>query len=301
MTLPPTQVQHYYRLWLPLLQFANQQLGLFSDLRGTAGPDSIDRDRAIKVRDALWENDRILDRFVEENPVGFQSEALAILKSWKHRRTGEFFVYKVFKKHGIFINQKEKPEVFEVKGLQSSFDEILPFFPILVQTVLLPFQGELIADGLFASYSVYFGKGIQAELKDIYNDAKERGTIITTLVPLEQPPLRDALLAKAEATNKRVLSVLQKHEYKSGLSANTVERDQVVASDFARYLLGQQPLPVSLRDFITEDVLRYMQSLPEAGRKTARISLKRFTNFLRDTGRLDWDEADHILKELKQA
>ena len=144
-----------------------------------------------------------------------------------------------------------------------------------------------------------FGSGIRGELKDIYDDAKERGAVVTTLIPEAQPHSREDMLAKAEATNKKVLAAFQKHEYRSGLSTNTVERDQGVASAFAVYLMGHQLLPISLRDFQIEDVLHYMKSIPETGRKTPQISLKRFITFLRDTGRLDWEKSEIILVRLK--
>lgn len=73
-----------------------------------------------------------------------------------------------------------------MKCLYSSFEEMLgPYIPTLVKTVLLPFGKEIIADGLIQSYNLTFGSGIRGELKKIYDDAKERGAIITTLLPLQ--------------------------------------------------------------------------------------------------------------------
>ena len=173
MTLPPAQFQLFFRMMRPLLRFSNQQLNLFPDLQGNAGPDGFDKDRAIKARDALWENDLILNQFIQQNPAGLAQADLDTLKSWKYRRTGNFFIYKVLKKHGIFINQEGKQEVFEVKGLQNAFDELLPFFPILVRTVLLPFEGEIVVDGLFTSHGISYlvGSPLQSRLQAVHTSS----------------------------------------------------------------------------------------------------------------------------------
>jgi hypothetical protein len=39
--------------------------------------------------------------------------------------------------------------------------------------------------------------------------------------------------------------------------------------------------------------------VPEPVKKQTNLSLKRFVSFLRDTGRLDWDEAENLLDILK--
>ena len=85
-----------------------------------------------------------------------------------------------------------------------------PYIPVLAETVLLPFGDEIITDGLLQSYNLMFGSGIRGELKEIYDDAKERGAIITTLLPNQQIPTRESLAAKAEITNEKVLDAFHK-------------------------------------------------------------------------------------------
>ena len=77
-------------------------------------------------------------------------EDLQIVESRKHRRQGEFIIFKALKNYVVFIAQDESAERFTVKGLQSSFEEILgPAIPDLDKTVLLPFADEIVADGLY--------------------------------------------------------------------------------------------------------------------------------------------------------
>jgi len=59
---------------------------------------------------------------------------------------------------------------------------------VLVQTVLLPFQGMIVYDGLLASYNITFGGGIRRMLNESYNEAKARQGIVTSL-PMSETPL----------------------------------------------------------------------------------------------------------------
>jgi hypothetical protein len=124
----------------PLLHFANEELKVVPNLSGQGPKDSIDVNLAMKVRDALWGNEAVLDKFIAKNPAQLSPDDLMIAESWKHRRQGQFIIFKVLKKHAIFISQDHRADVFAVKGLYSSFEEMLgPYIPALVETVLLPF------------------------------------------------------------------------------------------------------------------------------------------------------------------
>jgi hypothetical protein len=41
-------------------------------------------------------------------------------------------------------------------------------------------------------------------------------------------------------------------------------------------------------------------AMPEKERKPVNLSIKRFLLFMRETGRLDWDEAEDMLDSVKQ-
>jgi hypothetical protein len=58
--------------------------------------------------------------------------------------------------------------------------------PLYVKTVLLPFQGKIVCDGLFEIYNLYFGGGIKRSLKETYMRAKQNHRIIDTLEPSPQ-------------------------------------------------------------------------------------------------------------------
>lgn len=301
MCLPIAQVDRFYQIWRPMLHFANEEFKLIPILPGKGPKDSIDVNLAIKVRDALWKHETVLDKFIATNPAQISPEDLLIAESWKYRRQGQFIIFRVLKKHAIFISQDKRADVFAVKCLYSSFEEMLgPYIPALVDTVLLPFGSEIITDGLLQSYNLLFGSGIRGELKEMYDDAKERGAIITTLLPNRQIPTRESLAAKAEATNKKVLDAFTKHQYRSGRSQKTVERDLLTVTGFAHFLRSGQPEPASLRDFNREALNSFLISVAEKERRLVSLSIKRFLSFNQDTGRLNWDEAEDMLELVKQ-
>ena len=117
MVLPTHQVDRFYRMWRPLLTFVNDTLKVVPSISGAGATDSIDVSKAVEVRNALWENEAILDRFIEENPAQLPSEDLDILKTWKYHRQGDFILFKVLKKHSIFISQDETSDVFAERSL----------------------------------------------------------------------------------------------------------------------------------------------------------------------------------------
>lgn len=291
MTLPAPQTERFYAIWKPLLFFANQQRQLVPALLDAAPNAQLDLPDVFKIRQAIWEDEALLDAFITQNPAQLSAENLALAASWKHRRSGKFFVFKHLKKHSIFIDDG-RGEVFAVKGLYSSIESVIgPYLPVLVDTVLLPFGDEIIYDSLMQPYNITFGGGIRSSLKAIYDDTKERGAILTALTAPGGPP---SPADQAAATNAKVLQAFQKHLYQSGLSVKIVERDLASAAAFA-----SQALPLSLREITEHTLSAYLASLPIAARGAAVTGLKRFVKFLRDTGRLDWGEAENLLLLLK--
>jgi hypothetical protein len=101
--------------------------------------------------------------------------------------------------------------------------------------------------------------------------------------------------------SERALEAFRKHLYQTGLSPKVVERDIASAAAFAD-ALADRPEPGSLRDFEADDLREFADSLRSASGtkgKQALTGLTRFLRFLRDTGRVDYDRADRMLKQLR--
>src|SRR4051812_37193946 len=131
----------------------------------------------------------LIDAFVSENPFKLSDDELAIVRSWEDLVAGEFYVYRCLKKYTVFLTVEEPVVAYGVLSLRDSFEDLIgPRLPHLCKTVLLPFKGQIVYDGMLAGYNITFGSGIRRRLKESYDDAKERQGIITTLPPPAEMP-----------------------------------------------------------------------------------------------------------------
>ena len=122
---------------------------------------------------------------------------MGIVLSWKNFIQSEFIVYKQYKKYCVFIQQnKEETRIYAVLALASDFNEVIPFFPCHASTVLLPFRDSIIYDGIISPYNVFFGSGIVADLKELFEITKARDGIIARLPYKNENENRDADLLR---------------------------------------------------------------------------------------------------------
>jgi hypothetical protein len=186
-----------------------------------------------------------------------------------------------------------------VLGLSTSIEELARRpLPVLVQTVLLPFEGQIIYDGLLQWYAVVFGPGIRARLNTEYRNAQEREGIITALEPADFPANRQQGRPAVLARNTRILQAFRKDLSSKGLSPKTVEQHVGTIEDFAQSCLLEHDPPRGLLDTQLSDVQSYLRT---HGNKTVMTSFKRFVRFLMETGRMDDEQAEVLRQWLKQA
>jgi hypothetical protein len=293
MRLSPEQIERFFAIWKPLILYVNRRLNVEPAMLNAKVDESWDHRQVFAIREALWANDAIREAFVAENPANLAPADLAIVESWRYRVAGMFCVFRHLKKHSLLIKDGE---VYAVLGLASSLDELVPFTPCYVRAVLLPFEDQVIYDSLLEPFNVYLGPGIRRDLEATYRDARERGAIITSLLPRPESPEEEQ--AEAGEVNARVLDAFRKHLYRIGLSPKVVERDVAAAAVFAADFLAARPEPRSLRNFGTREVRAYLKHLEfvgwkESQCKQSRTALTRLLRFLRDTGRMDpWDARD---------
>jgi hypothetical protein len=295
--LNPEEVRRFYAIWQPLILFVNRRLRLVPSMLRPDFDRLWDPNEVKKIRDAMWADDALREAFVAENPAALPPDDLAIVDSWKYRKAGKFFLVKHLKKYSIMVG--DDSTVYGVLGLTNPLSEVVPFTPCFADAVLLPFDGRIIYDSLIVPFNVAFGPGYRRDLEQTYRDAKERGAIITSLLPAgPADPERER--ETAQSTETKVLDAFRKHLLRSGLSLKVAERDAASVAAFAEGHLLQQTHPRSLRDFGANDVRGFVAHI-EAGeqRKETLLGLKRFLRFLRDTGRMDDPAAEKCLGLLK--
>jgi hypothetical protein len=181
MKLSQSEVELYFELMWPLQFFVNQKLQVLPAVKTLEDYLNQPTEIKLKVRNALYQNDHLIDSFVAENPDNFSSTKLSMVSHWKGFIQGKFYVERFLKKYAILISSTDK--VYGVYGLYQGLDEIIhpSSLPQMVQVVLLPFAGKVIYDGLLGGYNISFGSGIRRNLKEIYMIAKQNNRIIETL------------------------------------------------------------------------------------------------------------------------
>lgn len=295
MHLSTSEIERFYRIWFPLLHYVNQQRQLVDYFPARWGTESVDTSVARTLRDELWTDDLLREAFIAENPAGLSPLDLALVASWKNRIAGDFFIIRHLKKYTVFLLGGQPTRAYGVLGLVSPLEDVIgTYLPVYVKAVLLPFEGRIIYDSLLSSYNVAFGGGIRRGLNDDFRKVQEHEGIITTLTPDAHADTADRG-KHIQARNKRILLAFQTEMGKSGLSPKMMEQHRQAIASFAQeYLLDENP-PRGLADLTINDVKAYLNG----DRDAHPVSLKRFVRFLRDTDRLDYEQAVSILEILK--
>lgn len=198
MKLSKQDVDLFFELMWALQYFTNQKLQILSNVRTLDEYIKCSGEEKMKVRQVMYENIKLIDSFIKENPQKFTDDKLSIIAKWKHFIAGKFYIERLLKKYAIFISENR---VYGVLALYDAFDEMFhrSQLPVLIEAVLLPFKGKIIYDGLLQGYNIFFGRGISAELKETYMAAKQNAQIIESLDPdikqtkIQKPtkPLKD--------------------------------------------------------------------------------------------------------------
>ena len=180
MKLSEQEAKQFFDLMWALQCFANQKLKIIPDIKNVDEYAECGSENKVQVRNALYENKKFIDLFVKENPQNFSEEELSIIRQWKNFIVGEFHIERILKKYAVFIREDQ---VYAVMGLYQGFNELIhpSHLPLYVKTVLLPFKGKIVYDGLFQHYNISFGGGIKRQLKESYLSAKQNNRIIETL------------------------------------------------------------------------------------------------------------------------
>lgn len=284
MKLTAPQADRFFALWYSLLAYVNDRRHLVADHTAEPNGPLYTVQEAFALRQALWADESLREAFVAENPAGLSAADLDTVASWKHRVAAQFTVWKHYKKRSIFLHIRE---AFAVLGLRSTVDEILPMPPpVLVDAVLLPFEGVIVIDGLMTSTNLLFGPGMRRAFKAAYDDAVERGAVRTSLLPLAPGDAAALRKANRKETNRKVLADLRRYLYGTKrLSAATAENDLALIAGFAEWLSHDR----SLRECALEEVKAAVTTARNLSRHRTQTlaAFKRFFTFMGETERLE--------------
>ena len=166
----------FYSLWFPLLDFANSRYQICPEIGAIEFGKSVDMRDAKTIANHIWGHTEVIDEYLSE--AALPAEHCEIVIGWKKCRPGKYILERHLRKGSVFISA-DSAEVYMVLGLYSTWEEVLRGrpLPVLLDAVLLPFQGRIITDGLVVSRNITFGRGAAADFKDAYMDAKKNEKI----------------------------------------------------------------------------------------------------------------------------
>jgi hypothetical protein len=188
MQLTESEGKLFFKLFHPMLVYAAQKTQKVENVSSVDDLLKLPLQKVLLARTALYDQIDLIDSFVAENPLGVPEDELAIVSAWKNFVRGTFYAVRYLKDHAVFLTSDSPPKVYGVRALLSPFEEVIgPYLPVMLKTVLLPFKGWIVYDGLVEPYRISFGGGIRRDLNEAYQKAKARYGIITSFdAPVKQ-------------------------------------------------------------------------------------------------------------------
>jgi len=170
MVLTVEERKIFYSNWLKLLAFVNGKYNIVRDFKNPDNPVGLNINEINKIRNKLWENCVIIDKYIKI--VKLSDEDIKIVNSWKRFNKGKYIIIKELKKYCIFLDI-DKEILYGVNGISEPFSEMLQSFPLMVETVLIPFKDKIIYDSLIVCQNIVFGPNYKKSFKEKYIEIKK--------------------------------------------------------------------------------------------------------------------------------
>lgn len=227
MKLSEQDSELFYKLMIPLQYYICVRGGILDYVKSTRDFFNASLSEKKKVRDYLFGHIEIIDDFIEDNAHQFDRDEIDILLSWKHFVSGNFIIDRLLNKYAVFIGGEK---VYAVLALQDSFREILGgnSFPMYVTTILLPFKGQIIYDGILEPYGISFGGGMRSSVKDIYIIAKESGTIVHDLLAVPSQVYKFPAQKIRKELSKLIAEIQETSQYLERCELSTTDANRVL-------------------------------------------------------------------------
>lgn len=172
MTLPQKQAKLFFKLYIPLLGYANQYDG------------RVKRRPMDKVREMLYNKPKIIKDFVANNPEKFDKEEIEIVNGWQKFIKGDFILIRSLKKYDVFLSLgKDNAKAYGVLGLTDSPIDLACYGigTYFEKVILLPWNNKIIWDGLVYQKPIIIGKNYMYSFAEEYKKLKQKNEIAETL------------------------------------------------------------------------------------------------------------------------
>jgi hypothetical protein len=187
MLLSREEAELFFNLHSALMHFVMAQTQDAGVPASAAAYRSFSVEQRQKVVRAFLGRLDLIDAFLDANPATLSEEELGIVSSWRHLVSGRFIALRQLRKYMVLLAAEEKSTAYAVTGLVEPIELVIPQpLPALIETVLLPFRGRIIYDGILCAFNATFGPGSRRGLEQDFRTAKASNGIVTSL-PWEPP------------------------------------------------------------------------------------------------------------------
>jgi hypothetical protein len=108
MILSEADSELFFELMWALQFYVKQKLGLLPEIKTLQQYINAKVEDKYQVREALYAQPELIDRFLQDNPPKFSEDKLAIINQWKQFIVGDFYIERILKKYAIFIGQEDQ-------------------------------------------------------------------------------------------------------------------------------------------------------------------------------------------------
>ena len=208
MKLTLSEKTMFFNLWFTLIWSVNCKQNIVSNMKKPIFGERVDIKRIAEIRDKLWENPQWIDDFLRDTDYELTETERNLLISWrKGFIKNHFFIVKHQSEYSVFMPVGDSGELFGVCGVSDSFQEMLADYdiPILLETVLLPFNNKIIYDGILSPYAnASFAKGAKDDIRMTYNKIRDNIGIIEQI---GKPPKSNSSASKTKQQNSTAKQV----------------------------------------------------------------------------------------------
>ena len=155
MHLSQQEIVTFFRLWIDLIWGINEKHTVVPHFQKPVYGigKAIDQNTIFAVSDKMWDNPEWMDEFIADaGNSQLSQQDKAIIQSWRNNYVkGTFIAVKQRAKGSILIQcEKEPPLLYMVSGISESIkDTLLCSFPVIFDTILIPFGDRIIYYGFF--------------------------------------------------------------------------------------------------------------------------------------------------------
>lgn len=168
MILKKEDYQQYLDIHLNLMHYVGIKMNCLEGSVSLADFLNLSSQDKYPSSKAIYDNIHLVDQYIQDKSDVLSNEEISILRAFKNFRRDKFLITKFTKDHALFMDDDF---VFGVKALGDPFDSFWnkKELPVVVETALLPFKGQIIYDGILLPFRFSFGTSYLNSVKNESN------------------------------------------------------------------------------------------------------------------------------------